>query len=395
MANLIEEDEMEVPEYVLPPAVDYKQKKNDTNKLITLLRKKNTDKALQFYNGDYNKFDMLDVLAKLCNDNLIDKIKFFFEKLMNGQSFPYDMESITVQSNFKKWTLETLQTIFEYMVIKKLPSLGAEIAEKYMKDQCEGLLSTLLYNPNETMLNWLWETYQDYIKDYDVIGTISDSILNSSLGRDDALLLEWVDGKFSFEFSEELYNRSVFFNAFGYAKWIINNYPDKITCEKLVKDLHQIFKEYQTEYMTGEEWRLGTHYDMSYPALDFLKDVMTLKGYPMKFNYSMDTIFLTEKSCMSRWLSKSYPYRYKINVVEHLLADDEYEYEIIGEYENLMDDTKYVKSDEELSCEVCMEDKIFFIKNECKHVLCRDCHVKVPSCPYCLKHFGEYIKVRK
>jgi hypothetical protein len=54
--------------------------------------------------------------------------------------------------------------------------------------------------------------------------------------------------------------------------------------------------------------------------------------------------------------------------------------------EYLLNNDNYKKLElEELECNICMDDKEYFVKLDCNHKFCRDCLIKLDDCAFCKK----------
>jgi hypothetical protein len=53
-------------------------------------------------------------------------------------------------------------------------------------------------------------------------------------------------------------------------------------------------------------------------------------------------------------------------------------------YYFIMDDSKY-NNLPVLECPICIEDKEYNIKLDCKHTYCRECYINIDKCPTCMK----------
>jgi hypothetical protein len=55
----------------------------------------------------------------------------------------------------------------------------------------------------------------------------------------------------------------------------------------------------------------------------------------------------------------------------------------------------YSKSDQIYDCDVCMDDRKYFVKLECNHIYCNECTIKLYKCPLCLKIINNNVTLLK
>ncbi len=79
--------------------------------------------------------------------------------------------------------------------------------------------------------------------------------------------------------------------------------------------------------------------------------------------------------------------KYWIDVKDNIIIGSNFN----SNHKKIMNDDNYIS----INCEICMDDKKYFVFLECKHFFCRDCYLKLEKCPLCLNKIDGNINLYK
>ncbi len=338
-------------------------------------------KLHEFYNESINQNKLIDLnrVISYMNWKYHNRI---IDYIINNIKFDYNFCHII---NHTDEISNKDYSNLVYYIEKISENLNDHDKTNYLKLNIFFILEKLIVTQDFYNCNINFQKYE-FIHTFDFLSIIIKSINNSNLNYNSINhIIDFSSKYLDLNSINQILKLSLEKDDSAWSNLILSKFKNKFD----VNYIEELFINYISK--NYKKIKLSYSYDNYGLTLNciYVKFITIFENakYVLKYNEYFDLLFKLNDHVILNYFMKLFPDKYGYKEIKEY-GYKKYKYYIKDDITEFIDnDEKYEELDQilpKLECEVCMDDKIYFIKYKCNHYFCRDCYKKADKCEYCL-----------